>query len=171
MALDIGWFYEWYEDKYFPPVWFAPADDSHIPEEELKPGAGGYGNQRREPVRKTPKPTYWVGNKTLEQWEAEQAELKKELRQVKSEVRKVKQKSIDDSAGLELSVLLLKIEALTLEISERKRLDSEARKAAEKAIKAAQKLAEKQRIDDEYSDIETLMLDADERIVAILAII
>lgn len=30
MAVEPGWFYQWYADNWFPPVWFAPADDEHL---------------------------------------------------------------------------------------------------------------------------------------------
>lgn len=37
-----GWFGAWYQDGYFPPVWFAPVDESGVPPDELKPtGSGG----------------------------------------------------------------------------------------------------------------------------------
>lgn len=46
MALDRGWFGAWYQDGYFPPVWFAPADESAVPPEELKPTGGGKARAR-----------------------------------------------------------------------------------------------------------------------------
>ena len=36
MAAD-GFFPEWFASSYFPPVWFAPADDEHLTEEERRP--------------------------------------------------------------------------------------------------------------------------------------
>lgn len=37
MAADGGWFAGWYDDDGFPPVWFAPADDSHLTPAERQP--------------------------------------------------------------------------------------------------------------------------------------
>jgi hypothetical protein len=38
------WQHDWFLTGWFPPVWFAPADESGVPEEELRPeyyGGGG----------------------------------------------------------------------------------------------------------------------------------
>lgn len=31
----------YFTGQYFPPVWFAPGDESAVPEEELRPQGGG----------------------------------------------------------------------------------------------------------------------------------
>lgn len=50
MALNPGWFSSWYADSYFPSVWFAPADESEVPEEELRQDYRG-GTGRMLPAR------------------------------------------------------------------------------------------------------------------------
>lgn len=35
MAVSQGWFAEWYAGGWFPPVWFAPGDESHLTAGEL----------------------------------------------------------------------------------------------------------------------------------------
>jgi hypothetical protein len=42
MAADSGWFYLWTESEYFPPVWFAPGDESHLTPAELRRGPGSF---------------------------------------------------------------------------------------------------------------------------------
>ena len=38
MATEPGWFYQWFVDGWFPPVWFAPADEEHLaPPETWRP--------------------------------------------------------------------------------------------------------------------------------------
>lgn len=42
MAAD-GWFYSpWFVSGYFPPVWFAPADETHIEPEKKRRGGMSY---------------------------------------------------------------------------------------------------------------------------------
>lgn len=50
MALD-GWFPSWFEAAYFPSVWFAPGDESQIPDEELREEYQGHGRRRQGRVR------------------------------------------------------------------------------------------------------------------------
>jgi hypothetical protein len=47
----------YFSRQYFPPVWFAPGDESAIPEHELKPPQGGQaaGSQGVRHVRFTPR--------------------------------------------------------------------------------------------------------------------
>lgn len=45
MALD-GWFPSWFEASYFPPVWFAPGDETQVPVEELRLEYHGGGPTR-----------------------------------------------------------------------------------------------------------------------------
>lgn len=57
MALESGWYSLWFADSYFPPVWFAPADESAVPQEELRPefrygGSGRFAGQAAR-ARKT----------------------------------------------------------------------------------------------------------------------
>lgn len=40
MAANQGWFGEWYAGGWFPSVWFAPADESHLLPDELAPPPG-----------------------------------------------------------------------------------------------------------------------------------
>lgn len=45
MAANRGWFYYHFEAEYFSPVWFAPADETGVPPEELREeyiGGGGH---------------------------------------------------------------------------------------------------------------------------------
>jgi hypothetical protein len=46
MAANTGWFYFHFESEYFSPVWFAPGDETGIPEEELRPEYYGGGAVR-----------------------------------------------------------------------------------------------------------------------------
>lgn len=41
MATEPGWFYEWFANNWFPPVWFAPSDDEDVPLAERRPTGGG----------------------------------------------------------------------------------------------------------------------------------
>lgn len=42
MAAD-GWFYSpWFVSGYFPPVWFAPADETHIDPKKKRRGGMSY---------------------------------------------------------------------------------------------------------------------------------
>ena len=41
MALEQGWYYEWFANNWFPPVWFAPSDEEDVPLEERRPTGGG----------------------------------------------------------------------------------------------------------------------------------
>lgn len=52
MAVDQGWFPDWYAGGWFPSVWFAPADESHLVAEEIRPGG-----KRRPRVTRMPQ---WV---------------------------------------------------------------------------------------------------------------
>lgn len=65
MATDQGWFGLWFSDRYYPPVWFAPGDDTHLtPDERQSEHVGGgfvapppaaprrnQGKTRRDPKR------------------------------------------------------------------------------------------------------------------------
>ena len=42
MATEPGWFYQWFADGWFPPVWFAPADAEHEPEPPKRRGGMSY---------------------------------------------------------------------------------------------------------------------------------
>lgn len=50
MAVEPGWFYQWYADGWFPPVWFAPADDEHL----TPPERATTGGARRRPIKALP---------------------------------------------------------------------------------------------------------------------
>ncbi len=41
MAIEQGWYYEWFANNWFPPVWFAPSDEEDVPLEERRPTGGG----------------------------------------------------------------------------------------------------------------------------------
>lgn len=41
MATEPGWYYEWFANNWFPPVWFAPSDDEDVPLAERRPTGGG----------------------------------------------------------------------------------------------------------------------------------
>jgi hypothetical protein len=41
MATEQGWYYEWFANNWFPPVWFAPSDEEDVPLEERRPTGGG----------------------------------------------------------------------------------------------------------------------------------
>lgn len=30
MAIDSGWYADWWQSGQFPPAWFAPADETHL---------------------------------------------------------------------------------------------------------------------------------------------
>jgi len=51
-----GWFYYHFESEYFSPVWFAPADETGVPPDELRqdPGPGG-GDSERKPEKQKKK--------------------------------------------------------------------------------------------------------------------
>ncbi len=52
MATEPGWFYQWFADSWFPPVWFAPSDEEDVPVEERR-GVGGTPDKpkkRRRPA-------------------------------------------------------------------------------------------------------------------------
>lgn len=65
MATEPGWFGLWFSDGYFPSVWFAPGDDTHLtPDERRAEHVGGgfvappptaprrnQGKTRRDPKR------------------------------------------------------------------------------------------------------------------------
>ena len=64
MATKPGWFGLWFADGYFPSVWFAPGDDTHLtPDERRAEHVGGgfiappaaprrnQGKTRRDPKR------------------------------------------------------------------------------------------------------------------------
>lgn len=56
MAAD-GWYPEWFAAGWFPEVWFAPADESGLSEEELAPvyreaGKGGPNPPRKRKKRR-----------------------------------------------------------------------------------------------------------------------
>ena len=36
MATEPGWFGLWFSDGYFPSVWFAPGDDTHLTPDERR---------------------------------------------------------------------------------------------------------------------------------------
>ena len=42
MATEPGRFYEWFADGWFPPVWFAPADEEHIQPPAQRRGGMSY---------------------------------------------------------------------------------------------------------------------------------
>ena len=46
MAINDGWFYDWFKNGWFPSVWFAPGDESGIPDDELRPEYHGGGLKR-----------------------------------------------------------------------------------------------------------------------------
>ena len=46
-----GWFSSWYQDQYFPAVWFAPADESGVNPDELKPSGSGGKNWGMDRLR------------------------------------------------------------------------------------------------------------------------
>ena len=52
MATNEGWYSEWFANGWFPSVWFAPADESAVPVEQLSSGfqggAGGGGKLSRQ---------------------------------------------------------------------------------------------------------------------------
>ncbi len=49
MAWPSYWQPDWFLTGWFPEVWFAPADESGIPEDELRPEyRGGGGRQTRQ---------------------------------------------------------------------------------------------------------------------------
>ncbi len=51
MALE-GWYHNWFQASYFDPVWFAPADESGLDDEELREDYHGHGRStRRKPSR------------------------------------------------------------------------------------------------------------------------
>lgn len=52
MAANAGWFADWWQDGQFPPVWFAPADETHLTPAEIRTG----GNVRRV-MQKRPRMT------------------------------------------------------------------------------------------------------------------
>lgn len=41
MATEQGWYYEWFANNWFPPVWFAPSDEEDVPLAERRPTGGG----------------------------------------------------------------------------------------------------------------------------------
>ncbi len=50
MAATEGWYAEWFANGWFPSVWFAPADETAVPPEQLQPqfsGAGAGGKLSR----------------------------------------------------------------------------------------------------------------------------
>ena len=47
-----GWFPSWFQAAYFPPVWFAPGDESQVSEEELRQDY--YGGSARTPPSRDP---------------------------------------------------------------------------------------------------------------------
>jgi len=51
MPIEQGWFYQWFADGWFPPVWFAPADESAVPPEELRPSGGQVAPRRKTKTR------------------------------------------------------------------------------------------------------------------------
>lgn len=42
MATEPGWFYQWFADGWFPPVWFAPADEEQVEPEPTRRGGMSY---------------------------------------------------------------------------------------------------------------------------------
>lgn len=40
MAAPNYWQREWFSSGYYPEVWFAPADETDVPEDELRPAGG-----------------------------------------------------------------------------------------------------------------------------------
>jgi hypothetical protein len=53
-----GWFSDWYANGWFPSVWFAPGDESHLTEEELQPvvveEGMGYGGPKKKRKKREP---------------------------------------------------------------------------------------------------------------------
>lgn len=50
MAANTGWYGDWYATGWFPSVWFAPADESHLTPEETAQG-GGRGSKGKKSKR------------------------------------------------------------------------------------------------------------------------
>ena len=50
MAANEGWYSAWFAGGWFPSVWFAPGDESHLAPEEIRPEYRG-GSGRTLPAR------------------------------------------------------------------------------------------------------------------------
>ena len=49
MALEQGWYYDWFANNWFPPVWFAPSDEEDVPPGERRQDGGvGHGKGKKK---------------------------------------------------------------------------------------------------------------------------
>lgn len=71
MATD-GWFQNWFQAAYFPPVWFAPADESHLTDDELRPEYRGSGKASGSRVPSKPSDDDLI-RQVIDKWEVIEA--------------------------------------------------------------------------------------------------
>jgi hypothetical protein len=60
MVANQGWYSDWYSTGWFPSVWFAPADESHLTPTEIRrvrrsPAISDTGGTDTEAVKAVPK--------------------------------------------------------------------------------------------------------------------
>lgn len=60
MALNEGWFAQWFANGWFPAVWFAPADESGVNPDELQ---AGYGSFALSPTKKLRRKRVFIDGK------------------------------------------------------------------------------------------------------------
>lgn len=67
-----GWFPTWFSASYFPPVWFAPADESHLTDDELRPEYRGSGKASGSRVPSKPSDDDLI-RQVIDKWEVIEA--------------------------------------------------------------------------------------------------
>lgn len=76
MAIDSGWYADWWQSGQFPPAWFAPADESHLTPPErarnysVSGGITALSPRRKKGGFKRPEAPVSLASKAIEEDEA-----------------------------------------------------------------------------------------------------